>query len=384
MRIVYCLDHVRNMGGGGIERVTVVKANALADVAGNEVYVIVAEDNEKLPLIHPISPQVHFVDLKVNYFDNTTSSRWRYYVRLWGKKKAHRKRLERALNEIKPDIVVSTSMCEKFIIPSYKGKWKTVRELHIVKTYRRLNADSLFARMSAAFGEAYDYGCQIWRYDSIVLLTNEDKEKHWKPDRRLTVIHNPVSFVTDESSALTNKKVIAMGRLCEEKNFDSLIRAFRAVADQHPDWTLEIYGDGEQRWMLQQLINELGLEHNVVLMGYTSDARSAMLKASCLVLSSRAEGFGLVLTEAMMCGLPVVSYACPCGPKDIITEGVDGFLVPVNDEGTLAARICQLIEDEPLRRRMGVAAKASAERYRVENIIPMWMDLFHRLLAGKQ
>ena len=109
-----------------------------------------------------------------------------------------------------------------------------------------------------------------------------------------------------------------------------------------------------------------------------------MLKASAFVLTSIFEGFGLVIVEAMSCGLPVVSYACPCGPKDIISEGKDGYLVPVNDEEALAEKICLLIEDEEKRKEMGKAAKAKAEQYSVEHITDMWMKLFNALLHERK
>jgi len=373
MKIAYCLLSVRTVGGGGIQRVTVVKANALAEVAGNEVYVIEAEDDKKLPLINPISPKVHLIDLGINYYDNTTPSRWRYYLRLAGKKRTHRRRLERVLEEIKPDIVVSADDVEKRFIPSYVGDYKKIRELHL-----KTRSYSLAERIKSLYRFH-----NVKKYDRIITLTDEDKQASWRGDQRVEVIPDPVSFVTEESSPLTNKTVVAVGRLCEQKNFASLIRAFKAVAARHDDWTLEIYGDGSQRGMLQRLITELGLADNVFLMGYASDVQRKMLDASCFVLSSLFEGFGLVITEAMMCGLPVVSYACPCGPKDIISEGVDGFLIPVGDEAALADRICRLIEDKDLRLRMGRAAKEKANKYRLENVIPMWMDLFNKLLEQK-
>jgi glycosyltransferase involved in cell wall biosynthesis len=156
----------------------------------------------------------------------------------------------------------------------------------------------------------------------------------------------------------------------------SLLRAFRTVADRFPEWRLEIIGDGEERRMLADETGRLSLGDNVMLEGEMEDVRERLLSSSCLVLSSRFEGFGMALVEAMACGLPVVSYACPAGPGDIITDGVDGFLVPPGDEKALADRICTVIGDDGLRNRMGEAAFRSSARYDIDRIVSMWMDLF--------
>ena len=170
-----------------------------------------------------------------------------------------------------------------------------------------------------------------------------------------------------------------MGRLHPVKNFSSLIRAFKLVAQRHPDWTLKIYGQGEMEATLQRQIDESGLQQQVLLMGFTSNVQEALRCASICALTSLSEGFALVITEAMECGVPVVSYQCPYGPKDIITDGKDGFLVPLNDESTLANRICTLIEDETLRQNMGTVAKMNAKSYQIERIIEQWMDTFNNL-----
>ena len=168
-----------------------------------------------------------------------------------------------------------------------------------------------------------------------------------------------------------------MGRLEHVKYFSSLISAFKKVAQRHPDWTLKIYGDGSLKESLQSQINENGLQNNVFLMGFSNDMESALRQSSIFAFSSLVEGFALVIVEAMECGLPAVSYQCPCGPKDIITDGKDGFLVPVNDEQMLADKICDLIEDENLRRKMAADAKVRAQHYHVENIAKQWMELFN-------
>ena len=151
---------------------------------------------------------------------------------------------------------------------------------------------------------------------------------------------------------------------------------------KHPSWRLKIYGSGEERSMLETLICELGLEDEVELAGFTNDIKAGFSKASAAVYTSIYEGFPLSIIEAMECGLPVVSYSCPCGPKDIIEDGKDGFLVEVNDEKALAEKICQLIEDEVLRKNMGMEARKKAGKYHVDIITRKWMTLFKELCGN--
>lgn len=381
MKIVYCLNSIRYLGG--IQRVTVIKANALADIDGNEVYVVVT-DNKEGVFTEPLSPKVHLIDLDINYYADDWKSKWNVLKGIFVKRKEHKKRLKTTLNEIQPDIVVSVGQSEKNMLPSIKGKWKIIRELHFVKDYRARQATNLFNKTLAWGGDLYDYQYKIKKYDQIVVLTHEDKDTNWKGYPHVAAIPNPSTFHCDTPSTQSYKRIIAVGRLSMQKNYASLIQSFRKVVDRHPDWTLEIYGEGEQKVALLTLIAKLKLEKHVFLKGFSSQVKEVMSQSSIFVLSSIFEGFGLVIVEAMSCGLPVVSYACPCGPKDIISEGKDGYLVPVNDEEALAEKICLLIEDEEKRKEMGKAAKAKAEQYSVEHITDMWMKLFNALLHERK
>lgn len=376
MKIVYCLNSIRYLGG--IQRVTVVKANALAEVAGYDVYIIVT-DNEKGVITEPLSDKVHLIDLKINYYSDDWKSKWNVLKGIIVKRRLHKEKLTKCLNDIQPDVVISVGQSEKNIVPEIKGKWKTVREFHYVKDYRKRLAHSLFDQILACVGDIYDFVFGLRKYDQIVTLTHEDKALNWRGYNNVSVIPNPSTFSCSESSTLTSKHIITTGRLSEQKNYASLIRAFRIVADQYPDWILDIYGDGNQKDELQRLIVSLNLSKNVFLHGYTSDVKQKMLESSFFVMTSVLEGFPLVLVEAMACGLPIVSYACPCGPRDIVDEGKTGFLINVNDENNMVQKICLLIESEKLRKSMGMTAKIAAKKYQQDMIIPLWINLFNRL-----
>lgn len=382
MRIVYCTDSI--CYAGGIQRITISKANALSQIDENEVWIIVT-DNKQKPVL-PIDKKVHIIDLGINYFEDDWKSRWHVIKGILVKRIQHKRKLEIVLNQINPDIVISTGTSEKNFLPKIRvnSNPSFIREIHCTKNYRMLAANNLFEKSLAIFGDFFDYSLFINKYDKIVVLTEEDKSNNWKNNPKVIVIPNPLTSPCKQKATLEAKKVIAVGRLVYQKNFQSLIKAWVHVAQIHPDWILEIWGEGSLKIELENLIDQLNLKRHVFLKGYTYDIQSKMLNASIFVLSSIFEGFGLVIVEAMSCGLPIVSYACPCGPKDIINNGKDGFLVDINNEFKLAYKINHLIENEELRQQMSDAAILKAKQYNTENIIPIWRNLFSTLTNYKQ
>ena len=380
MKIAYCVNSIRFLGG--IQRVTVVKANALAEIPSNEVYIL-ATDNKAGPVVQELSPKVHLIDLDINYY-NKNEGRSVLTNMIVGLAKGipHKRALKRTLREINPDVVISVGMSEKYMLTSMRNRtWKIIREFHSEKNYRSKHARSFFKKTISKCSDLYEFSYADKKFDRIVVLTEEDKNTNWVGWKNVSVMPNPVAFKCDEPSTLNEKVVISMGRLEHVKNFTSLISAFRIVAHKHPDWTLKVYGDGSLKESLQNQINESGLHNNVFLMGFSNDMEQALRQSSIFAFSSLVEGFALVIVEAMECGLPVVSYQCPCGPKDIITDGKDGFLVPVNNEQMLADKICDLIEDESLRHQMASDARVRAQHYHVENIAQRWMDLFNEVIT---
>lgn len=381
MKIVYCTDSICYLGG--IQNITITKANGLAQI-GHQVWIIVT-DNKYSPL-HPVDPKVQVINLDINYFEDDWKSKFYVIKSILIKRKKHKKAIAKVLNDINPDVIISTGTSEKNFLPNIRLNSTPIfiREIHNQKGYRLLHARSLFEKIMAIIGNWYDYSWNINKYDQIVVLTNEDKELNWKNNSKVSVISNPVTFDTNIKTApLTNKKIITAGRLVHQKNYKSLINAWKIVNQKHPDWQLEIWGDGALKNELSKQINTLGLNNKVLLMGYINDIISRMLQASGCVLSSLYEGISLVLIEAMSCGLPIVSYACQCGPKDLIEHGKNGFLCEVNDETKLAEYICSIIEDEKLRIKMGQASKKKSEEFSIEKIATQWINLFQTLINNK-
>jgi glycosyltransferase involved in cell wall biosynthesis len=378
MIIVYCINSIH--GVGGIQHVTVMKANALAEIENNVVWILYADHSGIC--YYPLSLKVHTIDLGINYYEDDWKSRWHILKGILIRRRKHYWALRKALNDIQPDVVISVGQSEKNLLPAVRGKWVIIREFHFGRNYRHLVSHSFFNRLLALGGSFVD-SFTLKKYDRIVVLTQEDKERNWSGWNSVSVIPNLVHLSSSHAS-LESNKIIAAGRLVYQKDYSSLIRAFALVAKRFPQWSLDIFGEGDERENLSTLIISLGLSEVVHLKGLCSKIQETMSGYSIFALSSRFEGFPLALVEALSSGLPVVSYACPCGPRDIIRDGVDGFIVPPEDEATMAERICQLIEDETLRRKMGASALERAKEFSLGKVIPMWTSLFNELIENKK
>ncbi len=208
----------------------------------------------------PVNPKIKIIDLQVNYYEDYGKSRFQAYQILYKKRKEHKKKLTQVINEIQPDILISTNQSEKHFIKSLSIPKHIViiREIHFCTNYRKLEAKNSFQRLLAHIGHFFDFHWDTKRIDQIVLLTNEDKELHWKGNNKVSVIPNPIIYQSPYPPSTTKeKRVIAAGRLVYQKNFASLINAWKQVANKHPDWILEIYGEGGLKLELESLIAKL-------------------------------------------------------------------------------------------------------------------------------
>jgi glycosyltransferase involved in cell wall biosynthesis len=224
------------------------------------------------------------------------------------------------------------------------------------------------------------------RFDAFVTLTEADRKQYAgalknNAPRRLLRIPNAVPPLAGEVSTLREKTVIAIGRVVYAKGFDRLVKAWKDVAEAHPDWVLRIYGGGtpdrEQR--LRERIEEAGLSGKVFLMGSSKEIGEELARSSIYVVSSRYEGFGMTILEAMSKGVPVVSFDCPHGPREIITHEHDGLLVRSGKPSALAEGVRRLIEDEDLRLRLGSNALRTASRYDLDVVGAEWDALLDDL-----
>lgn len=241
-----------------------------------------------------------------------------------------------------------------------------------------LNLSKYKPALRKSFRELYP------RLEAYSTLTERDAAAFRKllgDQVNVVCIPNGIPAVKGPRSDNSSRVVVAAGRLAPQKGFDRLIPAWAQVREKHPDWELRIFGGGRLKRELEQLIAEHRLEGSVRLMGYTDRLPEEMAKGSFYVMSSRFEGFPMVLLEAMATGLPVVSFDCPNGPRDLISEGKDGFVVPNGNVRALAGGINKMIElRDDVRRSFGEAAFEKAEQYRVDAVAVRWERLFEDLL----
>ena len=224
------------------------------------------------------------------------------------------------------------------------------------------------------------------RLDLVSTLTEGDAAAYRKALRgrtRVECMPNGVPDVGSLRATLGDKVVVAAGRLTRQKGFDRLLPAWAKIAPEHSDWELRIFGDGAKMGALQRQIERLGIGDSAKLMGFTPRLDEELARASLYVMSSRREGFPMVLLEAMAVGLPVVSFDCPTGPRDIVREGVDGHVVRNGDKDALAAAMSSLMRDDARRKAYGAAAVEGAKRYELPNIARRWEELFEELAAAK-
>lgn len=387
MKIVYCLNSIK--GIGGIQRVTVVKANALAEIEGNEVFVVVT-DNQQNVQCEKLSEKVNFIYLEVNYYEDDWIPGIKTKFSQFRKKRKHKKELKKVLNSIRPDVVISVGQSEKFICR--KGFVTTskpiyIRELHFVTHYRNILAKTFTEKIKAKIQNEIDFGffCKYF-YDAVIPLTPKDLETNWKNFQNVWFVPNPITtnlHVSEEErkNQLNNKekKIVGIGRLTFIKNFKSLINAFSRIAKEFPNWSLEIYGDGEDHQMLQNLIEEKKLKNQVFLKGFTNDVEGILNNSSILALTSIMEGFPLVMFEAMSHGNAVVSYDCDFGPSFIIDDHENGFLVENGNEEDFANKLTLLMKDEILLKSFANASIEKSFKYTPEIISHQWMRLFKEI-----
>lgn len=358
-----------------MERVLANKANYLVQ-HGYEVVIVTTDQRGAAPFF-ALDSRIRCIDLAVNYEENNGKSFFNKLVKYPYKQYAHRRRLTRVLRQEKPDITISMYCNEASFLAGIRDGSKKVLEIHFSKfkrlQYARTGLWGLVDRWRTRNDERL-----VQRYDKFVVLTEEDRG-YWGNLPNIMVIPNARTFTPTRRSALDKKRVIAIGRYSHQKGFDRLISAWGEVAMQCPDWQLDIIGGGESKEALQQQIKALGLEDKVFLKPPKSDVESVYVNASIYAMSSRYEGLPMVLLEAQAFGLPIVSFRCKCGPSDVVSSGVDGFLVEEGNIQGLAEDLIKLIESPELRHQMGTVAIRSSARFDEQRIMNCWMELFNTL-----
>ncbi len=360
MKLLYVTDAFAVLGG--MERVLADKMNYLAEHLGYEIVILSVNQGEHA-FPFPVHASIKHIDLNVRMHQQYAfRAIKRYFV--------HRQlvallknKLRKTLLQINPDVIACAKLDFVGVLNEVRGNVPLVVESHTLCKADCFENVGLFRRLHVC---VYKY--QVKKADAVVALTTGDAKDWSKYNKQVYVIPNVVHLnETANYSNCTEKRIAFVGRFTEQKDFNSLLKVWTLVYSRHQDWALDIYTDGE--------IHAPGVR----VFKPIASIMEKYCNSSMLLLTSLFEPFGLVIPEAMSCGLPVVSFDCPYGPADIITDGVDGFLIKNRDVQAFADRVCQLIEDKELRVRMGHAAIKSAQRYWADLIMPKWKELFESL-----
>ena len=361
---------------GGLERVWTDKMNALSNMLGYEVCLVTTDQgNHSVP--YPLNKNIRHIDLDIRFVQqyryNGLKRYWLYYqlVRLFQRK------IKVLLETERPDILITNASEFADFLVKCKGGVPLIVESH--GTFDRpfhMQEMTIINRI-----KRYFHYKALSKADRIVALTHGDAEQWKRINPNVSIIPNIVTMnKTDTYSNGEAKRVIFVGRLDSQKGYKYLDAIWKLVEERHPDWRLDIYGEGTD---LKENLGMIPKGKNVFPHGQTLDILDKYKECSILILTSVYEPFGLVMPEAMSCGLPVVVFDCPYGPSEIISDGKDGFLIDCYDVDAFADKLCLMMENESLRKQMGLYAIQSALRFKKEKIMPQWNTLFESLVVKR-
>lgn len=356
MKILYIVPKINN--ADGIARVIAIKANYLIDNYGYEI-AILTQNNGNTPLFHYFNKKIDFHDIKLkgNLFLFLCS---------------FRSQLNSRIKSINPDrIIICDNGLKAFLIPFLvKSKIPLILEIHSsIFIEEQYNNQNFFLQIKSKLIYFYkQFGAS--KFDKFIVETQESIIE-WNVKNGI-VIPNPIWFSTDKTADLNQKNVIAVGRHVYEKGFDRLLEIWKKVLIKYPDWNLTIYGKNNPDFDLITLAKKLEIEKNITFCDPVKNINEKYLEASIYLMTSRFEGFGMVLIEAMASGLPCIAYDCPCGPRTIIENKTNGLLIENGNKNQFVQALENLIEDENQRFEMGKNAKSSINKYQIDAIMNSW------------
>lgn len=383
IKILYILRSMAMVAG--TERVVTDKINWFAK-NGYEVSLVTYEQGDH-PLVFPLHPSVKVFDIDVRFFKLQVYPLSRRYYEYLKMKSLFRKRLKLVVDNLNPDIIITTAYSLKVADDIVKIAINTrlVIESHetcssVIKEYDYKS--NPFMRMVAKLYDRKYYKI-INKFDMLVTLTEGDaSEWHKHVSSKIVVIPNPLTYFPtnfhDHNSA-GSCRIISAGRLENVKGFDLLIEAFYLISDQCPQWHIDIFGKGSCEEILKKKIVSLKLGNRITINPPTTNIYDEYFRSELYVLSSRHEGLGMSILEAMSCGIPCVAFDCQYGPAEIITHKETGLLVENGIVSKLADAILWMIEHPEDRIIMGKSARESVKKYRKEVIMQHWVELFNQL-----
>ncbi|HEY0092599.1 MAG TPA: glycosyltransferase family 4 protein [Flavobacterium sp.] len=365
MRIIYITDQIYLHGGA--EKILIQKLNYWVDWYGYDVLLVTSQQQGRNPFF-PMHKNVQWVDLGVNYTEGVS------YFNPSNLKKfpGHINKLKKAIADFKPDAIFLISLgLIRYVLPFISGKYPVYNEYHTSYYKFCMNYDefSPFQKLKKHLADTLIRFAEHY-YTGIVFLNQAEYDYYKRPNG--LIIPNFFDEIREPLAMPKRNSIITLGRLSDQKGYDLLIEAWKIADEMNTGWTLEIYGNGEDKEMLQRKISEHNLGHSLYLHPATDQVNEKLSESGFYVMSSRYETFPMVLLEAMSHSLAVVSFDCPTGPASMLAPDEDSFLVPNGDIHALASKMLELINDAPLRLRMGAAAYENVKKFSPQIVMEQW------------
>jgi glycosyltransferase involved in cell wall biosynthesis len=360
---------------GGVERVLADKINQLAKDENFEITVLTTNQGEHT-FPFEFDKRVRYIDWGINFHRIYKYPLLKRLHLKWEKECLFRKKLKKYFAQEQPDIIVSIGQVYAQSIHQTHGSIPWIIECH--SDMELITYNSTEYRMTLWKQMVRWRVFQTLRKSTVLVTLTQSDAKAWKKIHPVVkVIPNGLVFHPELSLHHQNnsKTIIFAGRFSLLKNIDALFSIWSMVYASKPDWALHVYGDGEDKYHYTYLDGQ----QNIHLHTATTQIFEKYCESSFLVLTSHHESFGLVLIEAMSCGLPVIAFDCPNGPRDIITDGEDGFLIPMGNNAMFAERIIYLMEHPEERLRMGRNALKKSQKYSMEHIVEQWKQLYREV-----
>lgn len=370
VKILYLTDQVYLHGG--IEKVLSQKANYLAEISGDEVFIVTYNQEGKTP-VYDFSSKIIWQDLGINYEIGKSY----FHPKNLKKIPKHISTLKQVLKEIKPHVVISSSFGPDFyFLPFVEKHIPKIKEFHGSRYFYRQKVPTLKTKILQKLNQKVES-----KFSSLVVLNKS--EMTFYTNKNTTVIPNPAEFSV-QRAGLNSKKIMAAGRISPVKNFGGLIEIFSKISQDFPDWELHFFGEdylGTQQ-LLELKIAEFGLENQIKFKGNVSDLKSEMQNYSIYAMTSETECFPMVLLESLSVGLPIISYDCPTGPKYIVKNEEDSFLIPNKNLDIFTEKLKLLMENEQLRQELSKRGLDNVSRFEIAIVMKQWQNLFEKVISS--
>lgn len=365
MKLLYITNGIN--GSGGLERVLSVKASYFAEVFNYDVNILTLNDGDK-NIFFDFSNKINFHDIKINRSNPIT------FIL------SYKSGIKKIIKKLSPDIII---VCDDglkgMLFPIIFGKKiPTIYERHVSKNIEiREDSPSFLNKIKNDIKfKLMDYGAD--KFSKFVVLTNGNKNE-WNLNN-LEVISNPLPYKQNEISDLNSKTILVVGKQSYQKGYDRLLDIWQIVSSKYPDWKIEVYGKLDSSLQLEKKAQMLNISNSITFYLAVKNIEDKYKTSSIYLMTSRFEGFGMVLIEAMSFGVPCVSFDCPHGPSDIISNNIDGFIIENGNINEFANKLMFLIENENKRLEFGTKALSNVKRFDIDNIAIEWKKLFEGIV----